>query len=109
MTLSAAVHSLPVFLLASALSGAGYSFNFLGGLTLVNAHAPARHRAGMLSSVFVVAYLLQGVTALLLGAVATGSGIAVALDLGSPAIGLVCVAALLLAVVLKRPALASAA
>jgi len=109
MTLSAAVRSLPVFLLASALSGAGYSFNFLGGLTLVNAHAPARHRAGMLSSVFVVAYLLQGVTALLLGAVATGSGIAVALDLGSPAIGLVCVAALLLAVVLKRPALASAA
>jgi predicted MFS family arabinose efflux permease len=104
LTLSAALHSLPLFLLAIALGGAGYSLNFLGGLTLVNTFAPSRHRAGMLSSVLVVAYLLQGVTALLLGASATVSGLQVALELGSPAIGLVCVAALVLVLTLARPA-----
>ena len=85
------------------LGGAGYSFNFLGGLTLVNAHAPATHRAGMLSSVLVVAYLVQGAAALLLGAVATSGGLAVALDVGSPAIGVVCVAALVLVLVAPAP------
>ncbi|MET1006165.1 MAG: hypothetical protein ABWX96_11475, partial [Propionibacteriaceae bacterium] len=100
---AAAVHSLPVFLAGSAIGGAGYSLNFLGGLTLVNTYAPARHRAGMLSSVFVVGYLMQGTAALLLGASATASGLAVALDLGSPAISLVCVAALILVLTIGRP------
>jgi MFS family permease len=104
LILSAGTHSLVVFFAASALTGAGYSFNFLGGLTLVNAHAPARHRAGLLSAVFVVAYLMQGATALVLGAVATASGMAVALELGSPVIGVVCIAALLLALLVRRAA-----
>jgi MFS family permease len=107
LTLSATTHSLPVFFAASALAGAGYSFNFLGGLTLVNAHAPARHRAGMLSSVFVIAYLVQGATALLLGAAATSSGLTFALDVGSPAIGVVCLGALVLALVVHRARLAT--
>ncbi|SEP75566.1 MFS transporter [Microlunatus flavus] len=109
LTLSAATHSLALFLAASAVAGVGYSLNFLGGLTLVNTFAPRRHRAGMLSSVLVVAYLLQGATALLLGAAATVSGLQVALDLGSPAIGLVCVAALVLVLTLARPGRAVAA
>jgi predicted MFS family arabinose efflux permease len=100
--LAASLHSLPVFLGAAVVSGAGYSLNFLGGLTLVNSYAPRTHRAGMLSSVFVVAYLLQGATALLLGASATASGLGVALDLGSPAIALICVAALVLVLTLRR-------
>ena len=103
LTLSATTHLLPLFCAGMVLGGAGYSFNFLGGLTLVNAHAPATHRAGMLSSVFVVAYLVQGATALLLGAAATSGGLTVALDLGTPAIGLVCVAALVLVLAVKRP------
>ena len=103
LTLSAGLHSLPVFFAGMVLGGAGYSFNFLGGLTLVNAHAPATHRAGMLSSVLVVAYLAQGASALALGAVATSGGLAAALHLGTPAIGLVCVAALVLALVVRRP------
>jgi len=101
LTLSATAHSLPLFFGGMVLGGAGYSFNFLGGLTLVNAHAPATHRAGMLSSVLVVAYLVQGAAALLLGAVATSGGLASALDVGTPAIGLICVAAVVLAV--RRP------
>ena len=103
LTLSATAHSLPLFFAGMVLGGAGYSFNFLGGLTLVNVHAPATHRSGMLSSVLVVAYLVQGATALLLGAAATSSGLRTALDLGSPAIGLICVAALVLVLVVKRP------
>ncbi len=103
LTLSAATHALPLFFAALALAGAGYSLNFLGGLTLVNLHAPATHRAGMLSSVLVVAYLAQGAAALLLGAIATSRGLSVALDVGSPAIGLVCVAALVLALAVGRP------
>ncbi len=99
LTLAATAHSLPLFFAGMVLGGAGYSFNFLGGLTLVNTHAPATHRAGMLSSVFVVAYLVQGATALLLGAAATSSGLAFALDVGTPAIALVCVGALVLALV----------
>jgi MFS family permease len=91
---AAATHSLPLFLAASALSGAGYSLNFLGGLTLVNRYAPARHRAGLLSSVLAVAYLLQGLAALLLGAVATTVGLRAALDLGAPVIAALGVAAL---------------
>ena len=91
---AAGTHSLPLFLAASALSGAGYSLNFLGGLTLVNRFAPPRHRAGLLSSVLAVAYLLQGAAALLLGAVATTAGLQVALDVGAPVIAAVGVAAL---------------
>ncbi len=103
LIVSAATQSLGLFLAASALTGAGYSFNFLGGLTLVNTFAPAHHRAGMLSSVFMIAYFMQGVTALALGASATASGLEVALDLGSPAIGLICIAALVLVLTVARP------
>jgi hypothetical protein len=103
LTLSATAHSLPLFFGGMVLGGAGYSFNFLGGLTLVNAHAPATHRAGMLSSVLVVAYLVQGAAALLLGAVATSGGLASALDVGTPAIGLICVAAVVLVLAVRRP------
>lgn len=103
LTLSATAHSLPLFFGGMVLGGAGYSFNFLGGLTLVNAHAPATHRAGMLSSVLVVAYLVQGAAALLLGAIATSASLAAALDVGSPAIGVICVAALVLVLAVRRP------
>ena len=99
---AAATHSLPLFLAASALSGAGYSLNFLGGLTLVNRHAPTRHRAGLLSAVLGVAYLLQGVAALLLGAVATTAGLQAALDLGAPVIAAIGLAALVAVLVTGR-------
>jgi predicted MFS family arabinose efflux permease len=108
LTLSATAHSLPLFFGGMVLGGAGYSFNFLGGLTLVNAHAPATHRAGMLSSVLVVAYLVQGAAALLLGTVATSGGLASALDVGTPAIGLICVAAVVLVLAVRRPRAATA-
>jgi hypothetical protein len=64
-----------MFLAAAVAMGAGYSLLFLGGIGLIRANAPARYRAGTLSAVYLIAYLMQGVTALLLGAVATASGL----------------------------------
>lgn len=85
--------SLPLFLASSALSGAGYSLLFLGGLTLINARAPAQHRAGTLSAIYLVGYLLMGAIALALGIVATHRGLATAIAFGAPGIAGLCVAA----------------
>jgi hypothetical protein len=97
LVLSAYQHSLLVFLVAVAASGVGYSLSFLGGLNLINANAPAHHRAGTLSAVLLIAYFLQGVVALLLGAAATAWGLRIAVDLGCAAIVFLGTTALLLA------------
>jgi MFS family permease len=86
LALAAAWHALPVFLLAVVMAGAAYSLLFLGGLTLINAHAPAHHRAGTLSAIYLIGYLLMGAIALTLGMVATRHGLAGALQVGTPTI-----------------------
>ncbi|KJC56972.1 hypothetical protein UP10_31485 [Bradyrhizobium sp. LTSPM299] len=55
--LAAAVahHHLPVFLAATAISGAGYSLLFFGGLQTINSVAPAEHRGGVLSAIYLLA------------------------------------------------------
>ena len=90
---AASRHALLPFLAASGLAGAGYSLLFLGGLTLINAHAPAQHRAGTLSAVYLIGYLLMGATALAPGAIATRWGLGFALKIGAPAIALLALAA----------------
>ena len=98
LVLSAAQRSLPIFLASIAAAGIGYSLSFLGGLNLINSKAPVRHRGGTLSAVLLVAYLMQGVIALLLGAIATARGLQVAIDLGSAAIAVFSLTAIALAV-----------
>lgn len=93
LLLAASEHALLPFLAASALAGAGYSLLFLGGLTLVNAHAPAAHRAGTLSTIYLVGYLAMGATALSLGVVATHWGLRMALEIGASGIAAVALAA----------------
>src|SRR6202048_4955484 len=68
--LAAAVahHHLPVFLAATAISGAGYSLLFFGGLQTINSAAPAEHRGGVLSAIYLLAYVSLGAVSLLLGA-----------------------------------------
>jgi predicted MFS family arabinose efflux permease len=102
LLLAASRHALLPFLLASALSGAGYSLLFLGGLTLINAHAPPQHRAGTLSAIYLIGYLLMGATALALGAVATHRGLRVALEFGAPGIAALALAAAALALPARR-------
>ena len=97
LALASARHSLPLFLVASVGTGVGYSLLFLGGLNLVNAHAPAHHRGGTLSAVFLVAYLTQGTFALLLGRSATAWGLKPAVEYGSLVLALAGLVAGLLA------------
>jgi hypothetical protein len=88
--LAAAVarHHLPVFLAATTISGAGYSLLFFGGLTTINSAAPAEHRGGVLSAIYLLAYVSLGAVSLLLGAVATAQGLGFAVDLGAGVIAL---------------------
>lgn len=86
LILAAARHALPVFLAATASAGVGYSLLFLGGLNLISVSAPEHHRGGTLSAVYLVAYLMMGVIALLLGAAATAWGLEIAIGLGAGSI-----------------------
>jgi len=103
LVLATKTHALPVFPLSSAASGAGYSLLFMGGLNLINAHAPMHHRAGTLSALFLVAYLMQGVVALLLGRAATAWGLDLAIDVGSLALAALSLGAMLLAIYVRQP------
>jgi MFS family permease len=96
LILATSTHALSVFLLSSASSGAGYSLLFMGGLNAINAHAPMHHRAGTLSALFLVAYLMQGVVAMLLGRAATAWGLDMAIDVGCVALALLSLVAILL-------------
>jgi len=96
LILATSNHALSVFLLSSASSGAGYSLLFMGGLNAINAHAPMHHRAGTLSALFLVAYLMQGVVAMLLGRAATAWGLDTAIDVGCAALALLSLVAILL-------------
>jgi hypothetical protein len=98
LTLAAQERSMPIYLAATALAGVGYSLLFLGGLTLINAHAPPQHRGGTLSAIYLIGYLMMGAIALTLGVTATHHGLAVALGLGASGIGALSIAAAVLAV-----------
>jgi MFS family permease len=88
LVLSSSYHGLLIFLAANALAGIGYSLAFTGGLNLLNAHAPPHHRGGTLSALFLIAYLIQGATALILGVVATEWGLKTSIELGSMTLAL---------------------
>jgi MFS family permease len=95
--MAVAWRDLPIFLMATASAGAGYSLLFLGGLKVINNATPAPHRAGTLSALYLLAYLSMGVVALLLGAVATAWGLGFAIDIGAGVIALFSVATIALA------------
>ncbi|MGV8921571.1 MAG: MFS transporter [Pseudomonas sp.] len=93
-------HTLLWFLFSSVSSGAGYSLLFMGGLNWVNSQVEPHHRAGTLSGLFVVAYLMQGLVALLLGFAATHIGLDAAIDMGC--LGLAMLAALVMGLAFKQ-------
>jgi hypothetical protein len=89
---SVAWHGLWIFLAATAMSGVGYSLLFLGGLALISGAAPAQHRGGVLSAIYLFAYLSLGIVALVLGVVATQRGLDLAVNLGAGVIALLSLA-----------------
>jgi hypothetical protein len=88
LALSVTWHGLSIFLAATAMSGAGYSLLFLGGLALISGAIPAQHRGGVLSALYLFAYLSLGVVAFVLGVLATQRGLGLAVDLGAAVITL---------------------
>ncbi|WP_022885615.1 MFS transporter [Glaciibacter superstes] len=102
LAVSATTSSLGVFALMSVTAGIGYGLLFLGGLGLVNQHAPSRHRAATLSAVYLVAYLAQGIIAVAVGVVATSVGLRVAIDVAAPVLVLLCLVTSGVAIVFGR-------
>lgn len=105
-------HNLGIFLLSVAAAGVGYSLLFMGGLSLTNAYVPETKRSGTLSALYFIGYLLQGMTALVLGRLATVFGLDHAIDIGAIGIGVMSIAVLSSALRLSKlapPAAAAAA
>jgi MFS family permease len=98
LALSTARHSLPIFVAAVAVGGMGFSLMYSGGLSLINANAPADRRGGVLSALYLVAFAMQAIIVLLLGAAATRWGLGVAVDLGAVAIAVLSICTIGLAV-----------
>ena len=94
-------HHLPIFLAATAISGAGYSLLFFGGLATINSAAPAEHRGGVLSAIYLLAYVSLGAVSLLLGAVATAHGLGFAVNFGAGVIALLSAITVALVVMMR--------
>jgi MFS family permease len=99
MAATAASGSLGLLLLWAAIGGVGYSLAFTGGLALLNRTAPAEHRGATLSLLYLFSYLFQAIAAIGAGALATAIGLGPAIGIVAPAVGVLCVAAIVLAAV----------
>ena len=88
LALAVVRHELAIFLAATAIAGVGYSLLVVGGLALIGGAVPERQRGGVLSALYLFAYLSMGSVALGLGVVATERGLGQAVDLGAAAITL---------------------
>jgi hypothetical protein len=97
LILAVSLRDLLIYLLATAAAGGAYSLLFVGGLQVMSAAAPAGHRGGILSALYLLGYLSMGALAVVLGAIATTWGLSLAVDLGAAAIILMNVATLALA------------
>jgi len=83
--------SLALFLGAALLAGVGYGFLVYGGLGLVTSTTDTTHRASTFSTMYLTAYLAQGSTAVLVGALATTTSLATAIAVAVPVIALLCI------------------
>jgi len=97
LILAVSLRDLIIYLLATAAAGGAYSLLFVGGLQVISAAAPGRHRGGILAALYFLSYLSMGALALVLGAIATARGLSLAVDLGAAAIILMNVATLVFA------------
>lgn len=102
LLLSASLHSLALFLAASAFLGIAYGLLFLGGLSIINANAPAHHRAGTVGAVYLVAYFFQGAVTFLLGLVVTAHGLTESIQLGAIVSIAMSIVATVLAMLVRR-------
>jgi MFS family permease len=99
MAATASSGSLGLLLLWGAVGGVGYSLAFTGGLSLLARTTPNEHRGATLSLLYLFSYLLQAATAIGAGALATALGLGPAIGFVAPIVGLLCVAAIVLATI----------
>jgi predicted MFS family arabinose efflux permease len=87
---SLSLDSLAVFMLGTAIAGAGFGTAFQGAIRSVVAAAAPTERAGVLSLLFVLSYLAMGAPAIAAGArfAATGDIMATAREFGIAILGL---------------------
>jgi predicted MFS family arabinose efflux permease len=102
LALSVAWQELSIFVASTAIAGIGYSLLVLGGLALIGGAVPEKQRGGMLSALYLFAYLSMGIVALGLGVVATERGLGLAVDLGAAAIALLSLGTIGLLVLQQR-------
>ena len=99
MAATASVGSLLLLLLWAGVAGVGYSLAFTGGLSLLARTTPDRHRGATLSLLYLFSYLMQAVSAIGAGALATAFGLGPSIGIVAPVVGVLCVAAIILAAV----------
>jgi MFS family permease len=99
MAATASSGSLALLLVWAAVGGVGYSLAFTGGLSLLARTTPNEHRGATLSLLYLFSYLLQAATAIGAGALATVLGLGPAIGIVAPVVGLLCLAAIVLAAV----------
>lgn len=103
LTLGLSLPSIPLFFVGASIAGLGFGSGFQGALRSVLAHAAPHERAGVLSVVFVIAYLAMGAPAMIAGWLVAIDGNLLRTSLEFAALILV-LAALALAGVAFRPA-----
>lgn len=95
--------TVSLFLVFSVIGGMAYAFGFAGGLGLLGAVVPPDRSGAILSTLYLVAYILQAVAALGTGALATAYGMRAGIILAASVMCLLCVlVAVLLVVHLRR-------
>lgn len=97
MAAASALESLPLFLGWCVIGGMAYSLTFTGGLGLINRLAPEHHRGATLSLLYLLAYTLQAVTAIGVGALATSTNLGVAVGAAAVALAAICAVVIILA------------
>ncbi len=93
LVLASGIGSLVVFLASIVVTGIGYSLLFAAGIGAAAELAPAEHRASTVSAVYFGGYLVQGLTAIGVGRLATAAGLFPAIVAGSIALSVLAAAA----------------
>ena len=93
-----------LFFASAAVSGVGFGAAFLGAVALVTAGVDPGHRAGLLSSLFVVGYLAFSVPAIAAGLAANAVGLRVAAEVYGAVVILLAVGAAVGLRFTRRPA-----
>jgi hypothetical protein len=106
LALAVAYRALPIYLAATAIAGAGYSLLFFSGLANLNRVASPRHRGGIFSALYLIAYLSMGTVALVLGVIARSANLGIAIDIGVGVITLMSITTLFCALMSKESAFA---